>query len=97
MRSAPDQELLETIRGILAQDFGVPREELAADTHLVDDLDFDSIDAVDLAHRVEEETGLALPEESFEAVRTLGDIVALLAGDAPPPAQGSAPERGAAQ
>lgn len=53
-------------------------EELRLSTHLVDDLDLDSIDAVDLAVRVEEKTGLSLSEADLKSFRTIQDIVDLI-------------------
>ncbi len=53
-------------------------EDLRLGTHLVDDLDLDSIDAVDLAVRVEEKTGLSLSEADLKSFRTIQDIVDLI-------------------
>jgi acyl carrier protein len=53
-------------------------EELRPGTHLIDDLDLDSIDAVDLAVRVEEKTGLSLTEADLKSLRTIQDIVDLI-------------------
>jgi acyl carrier protein len=53
-------------------------EDLRPNTHLIDDLDLDSIDAVDLAVRVEEKTGLSLTEADLKSIRTIQDIVDLI-------------------
>jgi acyl carrier protein len=53
-------------------------EELRLEAHLVDDLDLDSIDAVDLAVRVEERTGLSLGEADLKSIQTIQDIVDLI-------------------
>ena len=53
-------------------------EDLRLGTYLVDDLDLDSIDAVDLAVRVEERTGLSLSEADLKSIRTIQDIVDLI-------------------
>jgi acyl carrier protein len=53
-------------------------EDLRLTTLLVDDLDLDSIDAVDLAVRVEEKTGLSLTEADLKSIRTIQDIVDLI-------------------
>ena len=52
--------------------------ELRPSAHLVDDLDLDSIDAVDLAVRVEERTGLSLTEADLKSIQTIQDIVDLI-------------------
>ena len=43
--------------------------------HLYDDLDIDSIDAVDLIVRLKELTGRKVSPEEFKAVRTVADVV----------------------
>jgi acyl carrier protein len=53
-------------------------QDLRPDAHLVDDLDLDSIDAVDLAVRVEERTGLSLDEADLKSIQTIQDIVDLI-------------------
>lgn len=76
MRSA--EEIFEQIRGVLVRDFEIPQEKISRASHLVDDLDFDSIDAIDLAVRLEEAVGLTLDEDELKAIRTLEDIVRLV-------------------
>lgn len=46
------------------------------DTHLFEELDLDSIDAVDLAIKLQEMTGKRIKPEEFKSVRTVGDVVA---------------------
>lgn len=66
----------EVVSDLLESDFGIERERIAPATQLVDDLDFDSIDVVDLAHRLEDALDIALPDEAFENVASIGDVVA---------------------
>ena len=51
---------------------GIP---LAPASRLVDDLDLDSIDAINMAVRLEQETGLSLKEEELRSVQTIQDVV----------------------
>jgi acyl carrier protein len=60
---------------IMKQDFQLTDEQLLLSAHLVDDLDLDSIDAIDLAVRLEETLGLQLQEDELKAIRTMQDIV----------------------
>ena len=66
------------VRRVLRTEFELDDAELAESAHLVDDLDLDSVDAVALAVRLEEETGLALEEEELKGMRTLADVVGVL-------------------
>jgi acyl carrier protein len=66
------------VRRVLRTEFELEAAELAEDAHLVDDLELDSVDAVALAVRLEEETGIALEEEALRAVRTVGDVAGIV-------------------
>lgn len=69
------ESLFESLRRILQQEFEIPAEAVTPDAHLVDDLELDSVDAVSLAARLEEDTGLALAEDDVKAMRTVASVV----------------------
>ena len=73
-------EVLELVRRVLAAEFELDPAAIGEATHLVDDLDLDSVDAVALAVRLEEETDLALEEEALKAMHTVGDVVGVVHG-----------------
>ena len=60
---------------LLGKEFEIPAYEITPQALLGDDLDLDSVDAVALAVRLEEETGLTLGEDDLKAMRTVQDIV----------------------
>lgn len=68
-------EIIAMVKEVLHQEFDFEREKLTLDTQLVDDLDFDSIDAIDMAVRLEERTGLHFEDEELKSLRTIRDIV----------------------
>lgn len=63
------------LKDILVEMFEVEPEDVSEDAHLSDDLDIDSIDAVDLIVRLKELTGKKIAPEEFKSVRTVGDVV----------------------
>jgi acyl carrier protein len=67
------------IAGVLSkylQDlFDLPAEKITLGARLFDDLDLDSIDAVDLVVKLQEYTGRKISPSEFKSVRTIGDIV----------------------
>ena len=71
-------EIFKWVADLMKTEFQFRDEDLRLSTHLVDDLDLDSIDAVDLAVRVEEKTGLSLTEADLKSIRTIQDIVDLI-------------------
>ena len=63
------------IAKLLTELFAVPPENITPDANLYQDLDIDSIDAVDLAIEFKKQTGRQLRPDEFKQIRTVGDIV----------------------
>ncbi len=55
--------------------FLLDRSRITLDANLYSDLDIDSIDAVDLAIKLQRETGRRIAPEVFKSVRTVADLV----------------------
>ena len=55
--------------------FEVPPEKISLDARLSEDLDLDSVDAVDLVVKLQELTGRKIKPDQFKTVRTVGDVV----------------------
>ena len=68
------EEVVAAIADVLESEFEVPRTKLVPEAKLFEDLDLDSIDAVDLVVRLQQQTGLKVKAEDFKAIRTLGDV-----------------------
>ena len=68
------EEILAAIADTLEAEFECSSESLTADARLFEDLDLDSIDAVDLVVRLQNQTGLKVKAEDFKSIRTLGDV-----------------------
>ena len=73
-------QIFDRIRDILINSFEIDPSEIELTAHLIDDLDLDSIDAIDLAVGLETETGLDVSEEELREIRLVGDIVELVHG-----------------
>ncbi len=69
------EQILEKIREILTEQFDVDPEAISLDARLREDLDIDSIDAVNLIIELKSFTVKKLAVESFRDVKTLGDVV----------------------
>ncbi|MEP6832069.1 MAG: acyl carrier protein [Gemmatimonas sp.] len=68
------EQILQLITDGLITTFRLDRERIVLSARLYEDLDIDSIDAVDLAARLQRETGARLSSEVFKSVRTVGDL-----------------------
>ncbi len=58
--------------------FGIDAAQIVPQARLIDDLDLDSIDAIDMVVKIQEVTGRRVAEEELRALRTVGDIVTLI-------------------
>jgi acyl carrier protein len=65
---------------IIADQLGIDAAEVTPESNLIDDLGADSLDIVELVMAIEEEFSLEIPDEDAEGMRTVGDILAYLAG-----------------
>ena len=74
-----EAEIAKKIKDILAADFDVDPGALKPETNLFTNLDLDSIDAVDLVVRLQQETGKKVNPEDFRQIRTLSDVVSVVA------------------
>lgn len=72
------EEIFKWVVEILAREFGFSLEDLHLETHLIDDLDMDSIDAIDMAVRIEEKTALSLVERDLKSMLTIQHAVDLI-------------------
>ena len=69
------EEIFDTLRDALIELFELEAERITLDANLYQDLEIDSIDAVDLIDHIKRQTGKKLAAEEFKAVRTVGDVV----------------------
>ncbi len=65
----------EAVKEIIVDNLGIESETISLNSHLQDDLGIDSLDAVELALQIEEVTGVAIPDDAFAQMKTVGDIV----------------------
>lgn len=72
------EEINQTITEILVRDFECDKDKLTPDVKLFEDLDLDSIDAVDLIVRLQKIIGKKVNPEDFKQIRTLGDVVTVI-------------------
>jgi acyl carrier protein len=68
-------EIYQRLKEYLEEMFEVPPEKVSLEARLYEDLDLDSIDAVDLVVRLQELTSRKFNPEEFKSVRTVGDVV----------------------
>jgi acyl carrier protein len=75
VRAFSKDELYEEIRRELTTLFDLRPEQIKLSSRLNEDLDLDSIDAIDLVVRLQDLTKTRIKPEQFKAVKTVADIV----------------------
>lgn len=69
------EQILDGLKRTLRTKFDVDEKIIQLDARLYEDLDIDSIDAVDLIIEIKELTGIKLEPDIYRNIRTVGDIV----------------------
>ena len=69
------EEIYNKLHEILVQDFELDEELVKPEANLFEDLELDSIDAVDLAVKLQFFTNKKISPENFKEIRTVDDVV----------------------
>lgn len=69
------QQILNEIQTIMVKLFELDADDIKLDAKLYEDLELDSIDAVDLVVHLQKMTGKKINPEVFKSVRTVEDVV----------------------
>jgi len=67
--------VLETVKRIISEQFGIDEDDIDMDTSFKDDLNADSLDLVELIMAFEDEFNLEVEDEVVENINTVGDAV----------------------
>ncbi|MGR2739533.1 acyl carrier protein [Billgrantia sp. Q4P2] len=68
-------EILAHVRKTLVELFDLDTADITPEARLYEDLDIDSIDAVDLVVELKQFTGRRINPDDFKSVRTIDDVV----------------------
>ena len=67
--------MFEKIKSIIADQLGIDDlDTITMETSLVEDLEADSLDAVEVIMALEDEFGIEIPDEDAENFKTIGDL-----------------------
>lgn len=69
------EEIAEKLKEIMVNDFEISEDLIKPEANLFKDLEFDSIDAVDLAVKLQQYTGKRIQPQDFNEIRTFEDVV----------------------
>jgi acyl carrier protein len=69
------ESIEDAVKSIIVAELRVDRNKLEPTTHLMRDLGADSLDALNIALRLEEQFKIKIPDEAIPRFLTVGDIV----------------------
>lgn len=69
------EEIFNELANIMNQQFEIPLENIKLESRFYEDLNLDSIDAIDLIGQMQAILGQRINPEDFKAVLTVGDVV----------------------
>lgn len=69
------EDIYQEVTGLLVKLFELSPEQITPQSRLYEDLDLDSIDAVDMVVHLQKRTGKKIKPEDFKTVRTVQDVV----------------------
>lgn len=70
-----DADVIQRVNELLAEEFELDMEEMKPEALFKDDLDLDSLDAVDMVVLLEQEFTFKIKkDEAFKRIRSLGDL-----------------------
>lgn len=72
------KEVSDIVIGVIAEQLGKTRDEVTSDTRILEDLEGDSLDAVEIVLQIEDELGVFIPDEQATALKTPGQVVEYL-------------------
>ena len=67
--------VLNKLKEIIANQFGIDTDVISAETDIVADLGADSLDVVEMMMTLEEEFGVTIEDEKIAELKTVGDVV----------------------
>ena len=73
------EEILEILKQIIEKNFELEPDKVSMESNIVQDLDLDSIDATDMVVELQRKLQCRFTHEDFKTVRTVGDIVNIVA------------------
>ena len=64
----------EELKSIIVETLNADEDKITMEASLADDLQADSLDAVELNMAIEEACGVSIPDEELPNMKTVGDI-----------------------
>ena len=70
----------EKVVGIVSDQLDSPKEDISRASSFVDDLKADTLDIVELVMALEDEFDIKIPDEDYDKIKTVGDVITYIEG-----------------
>lgn len=75
-----EQEVLEGLAEIVAEETGLPADTVTGEKSFTDDLDIDSLSMMTIVTHAEDKFSVRIPDEDVKNLTTVGDAVSYITG-----------------
>lgn len=72
--------IFETIQEIISKQLGIKKDSIRLESNILQDLDADSIEAIEIIMSIEDEYGVEFPENAIAEILTVQDLVDFIEG-----------------
>jgi len=72
------EKLIQEINQVMIEGFELSPDQLSPDAKIIDDLELDSLDAIDMLVFLEDKIKVKVDAETFRTVKTLGDVYSVV-------------------
>ena len=70
--------IFEQVQKVISTELNIPKENIKEDSHLFDDLNFDSLDSVEVVLAFENEFDIEIADDDIDDIKTVKDLIALV-------------------
>ena len=74
----------ESVIACIIDELGIDPNKVVGGARLDEDMDIDSLDVLSLLMSIEQATGINIPDEALETIKTVEDLVAAVQKRSPP-------------
>ena len=68
----------DKVKSLIASHLGISEDKITPEARLIEDLGADSLDTVEMLMTLEDEFGIAIPDDEAVKLKTVGSIVELI-------------------
>ena len=70
--------IFERVQKLIAQELNISKDKITEESHLFDDLNFDSLDSVQIVLELENVFDIDVTDDEIDNIKTIKDIVELV-------------------